>query len=121
MFDKPFPLFIKNSPIKFPKLEHLELKTNNNEIFENLITNMKNIINLRYFCIIGGKATEYKKIIIKECILFLKKLHTLIIGIPSDENIILFENNKRGLFINNKNEMLYPELKDTNIKFYYFS
>ena len=57
-----------------------------------------------------------KNQIIKNCVLLLKKLHTLILGISSDKSL---ESN----LYNNKQEYLdvYPELKDSNIKFCYFS
>ena len=113
-----FPLFSNNSLIKFPNLEYLALDINNIiVILNNLIENFCNIPNLRFLSIrsnnICNSSFPYQKIIISKCIL-LKKLHSLIID--SDQNYIL---NSETLNLNNVEQYysIYPELKNTNIKF----
>jgi hypothetical protein len=84
-FEKPFPLFNKECLHTFTNLEHLEIQTNNMDIIDNLILNFDKIMNLRYLSIIHENIFEYQNQIIKNCVLLLKKLHTLILGISADK------------------------------------
>ena len=114
-FIKDFPLFSKDSSIKFNNLEYLELSCDNapDLIINNI--DFKNIPNLRYLSIINKNAFNtvfsYHTEIISKCS-SLKKLHTLII----DDNSYNSNLNEVNQFYS-----IYPELKNTNIKFCKFS
>ena len=116
-FVKAFPLFEKNSNFMFPNLEHIELHTYKIQIIENLIENISNAPKLRFLSVVNNNMLfDYQKKIISKCFL-LNKLHTLIVGVFTDNN---FDNFK--LYnINEKYYNIYPELKKTSIKFGYFS
>ena len=112
-FIKDFPLFSKDSSIKFNNLEYLELHSDN--AVDLIINNIdfKNIPNLRYLSIINknifNTVFSYHKEIIYKCS-SLKRLHTLILDDGS--------NNLNDV---NQYYSIYPELKNTNIKFCIFS
>jgi hypothetical protein len=112
-FIKDFPLFSKDSSIKFNNLEYLELHSYN--AFDLIINtiNFINIPNLRYLSIINknicNTVFSYHKEIIYKCS-SLKRLHTLILDDGS--------NNLNDV---NQYYSIYPELKKTNIKFCIFS
>jgi len=110
-FVKDFPLFSKDSSIKFNNLEYLELHYDN---APDLIINkidFSNIPNLKYLSIINknifNTAFSYHKDIISKCE-SLKRLYTLIIDDGS---------NNSTLQNVNQYYLIYPELKNTNIKF----
>ena len=108
-FQTTFPLFCKDSMIKFPNLQHLEFYSykNNISIFYILIDNLCNVPNLQFLLIYNylfESTYPIRNIIISKCCL-LKKLHTL--------NL-----NKNGILKNvNQYFSEYPELINTNIKF----
>ena len=116
-----FPLFHKNSLIKFHKLEylHLELEELSRFVeFDNLIENFGNIPNLRFLLIINDNICNsnfpYIKIIISKCCI-LKKLHILIIKPREGEYFNLSNWNKLDRV--EQKYSTYPELKNTNIKY----
>ena len=111
-FKKEFPLFSKISTVKFDNLEYLKICSDNAlELIPNLLDNFNIIPNLRYLLLFSKNMSNtdypYHKEIIVKC-KFLKKLHTLIIN--SDTNYYKLE--KVEIYY-----PIYPELKNTNIKF----
>ena len=117
IFDKNltinFPLF-NDSLIKFDNLEYLSIDLGNVPLDNSIFENLTNIPNLKYLSIINKKIFQtnypYRKVIISKCV-FLKKLYTLIAnghGLANSE-----------LFYADKYYDDYPELKKTNIKFFY--
>ena len=112
-FKKDFPLFVDESDIKFNNLEYLEIQFDSNiNLITYLIHNLINIPNLKYLSIISKNICNtvfpYHKEIINKCS-FLKKLHTLIID--HESNSLSVKN------ISPNDYSIYPELKNTNIKF----
>ena len=105
-----FPLFIPDSKIIFNNLEYLSLKTEEIDIINKLIDNFNTIPNLRFLSIIIKNIINtilaYHKDIFDKCKI-LKRLHTLIMD--DIDNSILKEVNDYYT--------IYPELKNTNIKF----
>ena len=111
-FQKEFPLFSKDSSIRFNNLEYISLNTETTEMINALASNFTNIPNLRFLSIICNHfyntTFPYLPEIISK-INVLKKLHTLIIKDDYRENrdpddIIQYYS-------------IFPELKKTNIKF----
>ena len=120
IFKEQFPLFTKNSKVQFSKLEYLDLRTNTITIIEELLENFCNIPNIQFLCIINQNIGYYKKRIISECTL-LKKLHTLIIGKPSDIHLDSKITTLNMLDNNHEYYNIYPGLKKTTINYCYFS
>ena len=115
---KEFPLFSNKSQVQFLNLEHLMIHCNQPiYIILNLEENFNNIPNLKYLGIINKNICNtvfpYHKDIINKCCLSLKKLHTLIIY-----DTKLYNTN---LVNANQYYPIYPELKNTNIRFCLFS
>ena len=107
--ENEFPLFSNNSPIQFPNLKYLEIKSKYYiDIFNALINNFINIPNIQTLslrCEFNNNIKSYKKIISK-CS-SLKKLFTLIL----DSGFYKIELENVNKYYN-----IYPELKNTNIK-----
>ena len=122
LFHKDFPLFSKDSSIQFNNLEYIALEicsnNNNSETIDliALANNLPNVPNLKVLSIIckyiSNTVFPYHREIISK-IQSLKKLHTLIIEDNFDE--------KSKLYDVNKYYSIFPELKNTNIKFCSFS
>ena len=109
-----FPLFSSDSSIIFNNLEYLSLTTEKTDLINNLINNFNQIPNLRFLSIISNSfyntSFPRHKEIIEKCKI-LKKLHTLIMGDINNSNLKEV----------NDYYSIYPELKNTNIKFFAFS
>ena len=109
-FKKEFPLFSKNSTIKFDNLEHLEINTEIIDIIIILANNFSNTPNLKFLSIINKNICNtvfpYHKEIIAKCSL-LKKLHTFILDDSKNTKL-----NDINLYYS-----IYPELRNTKIKF----
>lgn len=114
ILSKDFPLFYRDSIIKFNNLEYLSLNTETSYIITNITNTFDNIPNLRFLSLICkyicNTVFSYDKEIIIKCAK-LKKLHTLIIN--DTNNSIL---NEAYLYYSK-----YPELKNINIRFCVFS
>ena len=115
-FGKEFPLFAKTSSIIFTNLENIALKTETISMIIDLSNNFSNVPNLRFLniicqCICNTKFPYHREIISK--IEILKKLHSLIIDDEEKDKFELIDVNRYYPF--------YPELKNTNVKFCYFS
>ena len=113
-FKKEFPLFSKDSSIRFNNLEYISLNTEIINLITSLANNFKNTPNLKYLSIICkhicNTTFPYLREILSK-IWVLKKLHTLIINDSKEIN----------LYEVNKNYLIFPELKNTNIKFCYIN
>lgn len=111
-FKKEFPLFSKDSSIRFNNLEYISLNTEKIDMINALVNNFTNIPNLRFLSIICkhicNTTFPYLPEIISK-IVVLKKLHTLII---KDDN-----SGKHNSYDVNQYYSIFPELKNTNIKF----
>ena len=109
-----FPLFSYDSSVKFLNLEYLRIHSSEISIINAVINNFINMPNLRVLTINNGyfydSGFNYHKVIISKCEL-LKKLDILIIG--GLEYSVL----KRAY----QYYSLYPELKNTNIRFCFLS
>lgn len=115
-FIKDFPLFSKDYSVKFNNLEYVDLKTETIDVITSFTNKYSCVPNLRFVSIISkiicNTVFPYHREIISKIVL-LKKLHTLII---KDD-----ESNESNLKSTNQYYSIYPELKNSNIKFCYLS
>ncbi len=113
-FQKEFPLFSKDSSIRFNNLEYISLNTETFDMINILATNFKNTPNLRFLSIICAYICNTNFPYLREIlskIVVLKKLHTLIINDSKEIN----------LYEVNKYYSIFPELKNSHIKFCYIN
>ena len=112
IFLKEFPLFSKDSKIKFDNLEYLDINFEEIDKITLLVDNFCNMPNLRFLSIINKNICNtvfpYYKEIFAKC-KFLKKLHTLIF---EDEYNTKLKLNDVNIYYS-----IFPELQNTNIRF----
>ena len=115
-FVKDFPLFSKDYSVAFNNLEYVALNTETIDVITSFTNKYSCVPNLRFLSItskiICNTVFSYHREIISKIVL-LKKLLTLII--KDDESI---ESNLKNV---EKYYTIYPELKNSNIKFSYLS